>query len=125
MRHALSAQKLGVDALTVFGREGGGHVGLVNTMTLVPGAVDALEIPVIAAGGIADARGLLAALALGLGFCWSNFGAVVTHVPEVKAKLGFGEDWRVITSAAIGYPKFKQQGMVPRMLRPITWIRPE
>lgn len=75
--------------------------------------------------GICGQNMNLTALALGLGFCWSNFGAVVTHVPGVKAKLGFGEDWRVITSAAIGYPKFKQEGMVPRMRRPITWIRPE
>lgn len=74
--------------------------------------------------GICGQNMNLAALSLGLGFCWINFGAVVTHVPEIKEKLGFGEDWRVISTAAIGYPKFKQQGMVPRMIRPVTWIRP-
>lgn len=66
-RHALSAQQVGVDAVTVFGSEGGGHIGELGlaTMVLVPRSVDVVDIPVVAAGGIADGRGLLAALALG------------------------------------------------------------
>lgn len=65
VRHALSAQKAGVDAVTLFGYEGGGHIGDVATLSLVPRAVDVLDVPVIAAGGIADGRGMLAAFSLG------------------------------------------------------------
>ena len=67
VRHALNAQRAGADLVTVFGSEGGGHIGEygLGTMVLVPCAVDALEVPVLAAGGIADGRGFLAALALG------------------------------------------------------------
>ncbi|PKN44070.1 MAG: nitronate monooxygenase, partial [Deltaproteobacteria bacterium HGW-Deltaproteobacteria-17] len=67
VRHALSALKSGIDAVTLFGQEGGGHIGGygISTMALVPAAVDALDVPVIAAGGIGDGRGLAAALALG------------------------------------------------------------
>jgi len=55
----------GVDALIAEGMESGGHVGDVATLPLVPQVVDAVDIPVVAAGGIADGRGMAAALALG------------------------------------------------------------
>ena len=55
----------GADAVIAEGTESGGHIGSATTMTLVPQVVDAVNIPVIAAGGIADARGFAAALMLG------------------------------------------------------------
>lgn len=58
-------ERTGIDALIAEGNESGGHVGQVTTMALVPQIVDAVSVPVIAAGGIADSRGLVAAFSLG------------------------------------------------------------
>ena len=58
-------ERAGVDAVIAEGTESGGHIGAATTMTLVPQVVDAVNIPVIAAGGIADGRGFAAAMMLG------------------------------------------------------------
>ena len=64
-RHAEKVAAWGVDAVIVQGGEGGGHTGSVATTLLLPQVVDAVDIPVIAAGGFFDGRGLVAALAYG------------------------------------------------------------
>ena len=64
-RHAVKAVKLGADAIVAQGGEGGGHTGSVPTSLLVPQVVDAVDVPVAAAGGFHDGRGLVAALAYG------------------------------------------------------------
>ena len=70
VRQARILEAQGVDMLIASGGEGGGHVGRVGTSVLVPAVVNAVKIPVIAGGGLADGRGLLAALCFGAAGVW-------------------------------------------------------
>jgi enoyl-[acyl-carrier protein] reductase II len=70
VRHARGAEAGGLDAVVAQGTEAGGHTGKVAGMALIPQVVDAVKIPVIAAGSIVDGRGLAAALALGAQGVW-------------------------------------------------------
>jgi len=65
LKHAVKAVELGADIVTVQGGEGGGHTGAVPTTILLPQVLDAVKVPVVAAGGFSDGRGLVAALAWG------------------------------------------------------------
>jgi enoyl-[acyl-carrier protein] reductase II len=83
VKHAIKAEQAGCDAVICQGGEGGGHTGLVGTLPLVAQAVEAVKIPVIAAGGIHDGRGLAAALALGAHGVWMGTRFIAT--PEAHA----------------------------------------
>ncbi|MFC1945009.1 NAD(P)H-dependent flavin oxidoreductase [Chloroflexota bacterium] len=63
--HAVRAEQAGADAVIVTGTEGGGHISYIGSIALIPQTVDQVKIPVIAGGGICDARGFVAALSLG------------------------------------------------------------
>jgi len=79
VRHAEKAVADGVDAVIASGREGGGHVGLVGTAALVPSVAASVEVPVIAAGGLADGNSLAAALMWGAQGVWFGTRFIATH----------------------------------------------
>lgn len=99
----------GVDGLVVEGQESGGHVGDVSTMPLIPQVVDVVDVPVIAAGGIADGRGLAAALALGavgvqMGTRFICTTECTAHA-NYKAKIVKARDrGTMITGTSLGHP---------------------
>ncbi len=70
VRHAVKAVEAGCDVVIAQGTEAGGHTGSVASIALWPQVVDAVDVPVIAAGGVVDGRGLAAALALGCAGVW-------------------------------------------------------
>lgn len=89
VKHAIKAEQSGCDAVIMQGGEGGGHTGLVGTMPLVAQAVEAVDIPVIAAGGIFDGRGLAAALALGACGVWMGTRFIASE--EAHAATSYKE----------------------------------
>lgn len=95
VEHARRVEQEGADAVVASGCEAGGHVGAVSTLPLVPQVVDAVRIPVVAAGGIGDGRGFLAALALGA--CGIQLGTRLICSVESEAAPGFKR--RVIDAA--------------------------
>jgi NAD(P)H-dependent flavin oxidoreductase YrpB (nitropropane dioxygenase family) len=113
-KHAVKVASWGADAVMIQGGEGGGHTGAVPTTLLLPTVLDAVDIPVIAAGGFFDGRGLAAALSygaagIGMGtrFLLTKDSAVPDAVKELY--LSYGLDGTVVTD--------KVDGMPHRMLR--------
>ncbi len=103
VRHAGKAEGAGVDAVVAQGYEAGGHSGAdeLPTLVLVPQVVNAVRIPVIAAGGIADARGVVAALALGAEAVYMGTRFVATHEcdahPDMKQAVVTANDTSTIS----------------------------
>ncbi len=101
--------RLGADALIAEGWEAGGHIGDISTLALVPQLVDAVEIPVIAAGGIADARGVVAALALGaagvqMGTRFICSSECTVHEAYKQAVVRAADRDAVVTGYTTGHP---------------------
>ncbi len=102
-------ERMGADGLVAEGMESGGHIGEITTLPLIPQVVDAVGIPVVAAGGIADGRGLAAALALGaqgvqMGTRFVASAECIAH-PNYKAKIvAARERSTVATGYRTGHP---------------------
>ncbi len=102
-------ERQGVDALIAEGKEGGGHIGELTTMVLVPQVVDAVKIPVIAAGGVADGRGLAAVIALGaqgaqLGTRFVVAEEAIVHINYKNAILKAKDRDTVVSGRSTGHP---------------------
>ncbi len=131
-RHAEKVAEMGVDAVLVQGGEGGGHTGSVPTTLLLPQVVDAVDIPVIAAGGFFDGRGLVAALAygaqgiaMGTRFLLTKESTVPDGVKDFY--LGKTVNDTLVTTKVDGFPhrvlrtefvdELQQAGRISTMLR--------
>jgi enoyl-[acyl-carrier protein] reductase II len=106
---AVRLVRAGADAVIAEGGESGGHIGETSTMALVPQVVDAVEVPVVAAGGIADGRGLAAALALGaegvqMGTRFVCTPECVAHPDYKQAILKAGDRSTAVTGRSTGHP---------------------
>lgn len=110
LKHAKKMVEFGVDMVTVQGGEGGGHTGSVPTTVLLPQVLDAVKVPVIAAGGFADGRGLAAALAYGAVGIAMGTRFLLTRespVPDATkaAYLRAGTDDILVTTRLDGIPQ--------------------
>lgn len=100
--HAVAAQEAGCDVVVAQGTEAGGHTGRVAGMALIPQIVDAVDIPVLAAGSIVDGRGLAAAFAFGAQGAWMGTRFIASHEARAaeayKKQIGASRDEDTIVS---------------------------
>lgn len=106
---AIRMQRSGVDAVIAEGMEAGGHIGKITTMALLPKVVDSVDIPVIGAGGIADGRGMAAAIMLGADAVQIGTRFLVADECDVHEKykekvLKAKDTDTVITGSKTGHP---------------------
>lgn len=106
---ALRMERLGATAIIAEGGESGGHIGEMNTMALVPQVVDAVNIPVIAAGGIGDGRGAAAAFMLGAqgvqcGTIFLGAKECIIHENYKKKIIAASETDTTVTGKTLGHP---------------------
>ena len=102
-------ENAGADAVIAEGLESGGHIGIVSTLALLPQVVDAVRIPVIAAGGVGDGRGLVAALSLGaagvqMGTRFVCTDECIAHANYKEAIIKANERSTLVTGLSIGHP---------------------
>lgn len=107
--HAERVVKHGADAVVAEGTEAGGHIGDITTMCLIPQIVDAVSIPVIAAGGVADGRGMTAAFALGaegvqVGTRFVCSSECTAHINYKNAIIKAGDRSTTVTGRPTGHP---------------------
>jgi enoyl-[acyl-carrier protein] reductase II len=108
-RHATKLVDSGVDAIIGQGNEAGGHTGPIGTISLIPRLVDLVDVPVVAAGGLADGRGLVASLALGASGVWLGTRFIATdeahaHDNYKQKIVDTNEEGTVVTRAHSGKP---------------------
>lgn len=136
VKEAVWLEQNGADAIIAQGAEAGGHRGMFltqniasqpGTMSLVPQVVDAVKVPVIAAGGIADGRGIAAAFALGA--AGVQIGTAYLRTPESKvsalgqaALAAAADDATVITNVMTGRPA---RGVMNRVMREVGPVSPD
>ncbi|MFW6035955.1 MAG: enoyl-[acyl-carrier-protein] reductase FabK [Halothermotrichaceae bacterium] len=101
--------RLGIDGVIAEGNEAGGHIGQLTTITLIPQIVDAVDVPVIAAGGIADGRGVLAVMALGaqgvqIGTRFVCSTECTAHDNYKQAIINASDRDAVVTGRTTGHP---------------------
>jgi enoyl-[acyl-carrier protein] reductase II len=125
VKHARSAEAGGLDAVVAQGTEAGGHTGRIAGMALIPQIVDAVKIPVIAAGSIVDGRGLAAALALGAQGVWMGTRFIASTEAHAGALykqviLDASDEDTIITRSYSGKPMrvFKNEWVADWEKRP-------